>query len=74
MDENANVVRIMSIHKSKGLEFPVTFVSGLAKRFNMQDANQSLIVDVDLGTVRTSWIRCAVSAIKPCAAWCLPGR
>ena len=49
LDENANVVRIMSIHKSKGLEFPVTFVSGLAKRFNMQDANQSLIVDVDMG-------------------------
>ncbi len=49
LDENADVVRIMSIHKSKGLEFPVTFVSGLAKRFNMQDSHQSLIVDTDLG-------------------------
>jgi len=49
LDENADVVRIMSIHKSKGLEFPITFVSGLSKRFNMQDANQSLIVDMDLG-------------------------
>lgn len=49
LDENADVVRIMSIHKSKGLEFPVTFVSGLGKRFNMQDANQSLIFDMDLG-------------------------
>ncbi len=49
LDENADVVRIMSIHKSKGLEFPVTFVSGLSKRFNMQDANQSLIVDMQLG-------------------------
>ncbi len=49
LDENADVVRIMSIHKSKGLEFPVTFVSGLGKRFNMQDANQSLIADMDLG-------------------------
>lgn len=49
LDENADVVRIMSIHKSKGLEFPVVFVSGLSKRFNMQDANQSLIVDMDLG-------------------------
>ena len=49
LDENADVVRIMSIHKSKGLEFPVVFVSGLSKRFNMQDANQSMIVDMDLG-------------------------
>lgn len=49
LDENADVVRIMSIHKSKGLEFSVVFVCGLSKRFNMQDANQSLIVDMDLG-------------------------
>lgn len=49
LDENADVVRIMSIHKSKGLEFPITFVSGLSKRFNMQDVNQALILDMDLG-------------------------
>lgn len=49
LDENADVVRIMSIHKSKGLEFPITFVAGMSKRFNMQDANQSVIVDMDLG-------------------------
>ncbi len=49
LDENADVVRIMSIHKSKGLEFPVTFVAGLAKRFNMQDTNQPMIVDMKLG-------------------------
>ncbi|MDE6640210.1 MAG: helicase-exonuclease AddAB subunit AddA [Acetatifactor sp.] len=49
LDENANVVRIMSIHKSKGLEFPITFVAGLGKRFNMQDVNRSLILDMDLG-------------------------
>ncbi len=49
LDENADVVRIMSIHKSKGLEFPVTFVSGLSKRFNMQDVNSALIADVDMG-------------------------
>lgn len=49
LDENADVVRIMSIHKSKGLEFPVTFVAGLSKRFNMQDVNQSLVVDMDMG-------------------------
>lgn len=49
LDENADVVRIMSIHKSKGLEFPITFVSGLSKRFNMQDVNQTLILDMDFG-------------------------
>ena len=49
LDENADVVRIMSIHRSKGLEFPVAFVAGLGKRFNMQDVNRSLIVDMDLG-------------------------
>lgn len=49
LDENADVVRIMSIHKSKGLEFPVAIVAGLSKRFNMQDAAQSMIVDMDLG-------------------------
>ncbi len=49
LDESADVVRIMSIHKSKGLEFPVTFVSGLGKRFNMMDVNKSFLMDMDLG-------------------------
>ena len=48
-DENADVVRIMSIHKSKGLEFPVCFVAGLSKKFNMRDTTGRLIADVDLG-------------------------
>lgn len=49
LDENADVVRIMSIHKSKGLEFPICFVAGLSKRFNMQDAAGRLIADADMG-------------------------
>ncbi|MDR0949809.1 MAG: helicase-exonuclease AddAB subunit AddA, partial [Lachnospiraceae bacterium] len=49
LDENADAVRIMSIHKSKGLEFPVVFVCGLSKRFNTQDVNQPLLMDIDLG-------------------------
>ncbi|MBE5862432.1 MAG: helicase-exonuclease AddAB subunit AddA [Lachnospiraceae bacterium] len=49
LDENADVVRIMSIHKSKGLEFPVTIVAGLSKKFNMQDVNKAVILDMDLG-------------------------
>ncbi len=49
LDENADVVRIMSIHKSKGLEFPVTFVAGLSKQFNMMDVNKGFLMDMDLG-------------------------
>ena len=47
--ENADVVRIMSIHKSKGLEFPVCFVSGLAKGFQTRDVNGHLVLDIDEG-------------------------
>ena len=47
--ENADVVRIMTIHKSKGLEFPVVFVSGMAKHFNQMDTNDKLVVHPDLG-------------------------
>ena len=49
LDENADIVRIMSIHKSKGLEFPVCFVAGLSKRFNRQDSVQPVLLDLDLG-------------------------
>lgn len=49
VDEQADVVRIMSIHKSKGLEFPVCIVAGLAKRLNIQDQSRSLLMDVDFG-------------------------
>lgn len=55
LDENADVVRIMSIHKSKGLEFPVAIVAGLSKRFNMQDTSKALLVDMDMG-VGTDYI------------------
>ena len=48
-DENADVVRIMSIHKSKGLEFPVCFVSGLSKGFQTRDVNGRLVLDIDEG-------------------------
>ncbi|MBO5293411.1 MAG: helicase-exonuclease AddAB subunit AddA [Lachnospiraceae bacterium] len=49
LDENADTVRIMSIHKSKGLEFPICFVAGLSKRFNMMDARETVLLDVNLG-------------------------
>lgn len=49
LDENADVVRIMTIHKSKGLEFPICFVCGLSKQFNQMDMRQSIIMDAELG-------------------------
>ena len=54
-DENADVVRIMSIHKSKGLEFPVCFVSGLSKHFNRQDSAAPVLMDMDLG-LAIDWV------------------
>ena len=47
--ENENVVRIMSIHKSKGLEFPVVFVAGMGKNFNRQDTRSRLVLHPELG-------------------------
>lgn len=47
--ENENVVRIMSIHKSKGLEFPVVFLSGTGLSFNMLDLNADILLHQDLG-------------------------
>lgn len=49
LGENENVVRIMSIHKSKGLEFPVVIVAGLGKRFNLVDLNKSVLMHRNLG-------------------------
>ena len=51
LDEHADVVRIMTIHKSKGLEFPICFVSGLSKgySFRRHDASGSLVCDTDWG-------------------------
>jgi len=49
LGENDNVVRIMSIHKSKGLEFPVVIVAGLGKHFNLTDTNAQVLLHKDLG-------------------------
>lgn len=48
-DSEGTVVRIMSIHKSKGLEFPIVFVAGMGKNFNKQDTRGKLLIDADLG-------------------------
>lgn len=47
--ENDNVIRIMSIHKSKGLEFPVVFLASTGKQFNLMDLNQTILLHQDLG-------------------------
>jgi ATP-dependent helicase/nuclease subunit A len=49
LGEQEDVVRIMSIHKSKGLEFPVVFVAGLGKTFNQTDLNDSFLLHKELG-------------------------
>lgn len=48
-EETSDVVSLMSIHKSKGLEFPIVFVAGLEKKFNLQDTSDSVVLHSELG-------------------------
>ena len=47
--ENEDVVRLMTIHKSKGLEFPVVFVAGIGKQFNEMDSKDKMAIHPDMG-------------------------
>lgn len=49
LGENEDAVRIMTIHKSKGLEFPVVIVAGLGKSFNRQDTRSRVVIHPELG-------------------------
>jgi ATP-dependent helicase/nuclease subunit A len=49
LGEEDNVVRIMSIHKSKGLEFPVVILAGMGKQFNFSDTNAAVLFHKELG-------------------------
>ena len=49
LGESENVVRVMSIHKSKGIEFPVVIVADMNKQFNMQDSRQNVVKHKRLG-------------------------
>lgn len=49
VSENEDLVRFMSIHKSKGLEFPIVFIIYLSKKYNMKDQQQPVLFDKDLG-------------------------
>ena len=64
VDEQADTVRIMSIHKSKGLEFPIVFLAGMGKRFNKQDVYSSILMDPDLG-LAADWMDLDRSLKKP---------
>lgn len=47
--EQGDGIRIMTIHKSKGLEFPVVFVAGLSRQFNRQDLNAPFLMHKEMG-------------------------
>ncbi len=72
LGENENVVRIMSIHKSKGLEFPVVILSGCGKRFNLQDSEKRILLHYKLGfgpdvvdcSLRAAWPSAAKTAVR----------
>ncbi len=49
LSEQEDVVRIMTIHSSKGLEFPVVYVAGLSRQFNMMDLRKSYLLDKEYG-------------------------
>lgn len=49
VDENADVVKVMTIHKSKGLEFPVCILAGTHKKFNTMDISKTISIDMDYG-------------------------
>lgn len=49
ISEDANIVRIMSIHKSKGLEFPIVFLANTNKKFNFRADDSNLVLHQKLG-------------------------
>lgn len=49
LTEQEDVIRIMTIHSSKGLEFPVVFLAGIGRSFNTMDLRKSFLLDKDLG-------------------------
>src|SRR5699024_4199742 len=57
LSEQEDVVRIMTIHKSKGLEFPVVIVGGMDRQFNVQDLNRKYLLDKDSGLLVNLLIR-----------------
>ncbi len=48
-EEEQGKVRIMTVHKSKGLEFPIVFLCDIARKFNVEDTRKSVLVHPELG-------------------------
>ncbi|RKD69768.1 DNA helicase/exodeoxyribonuclease V subunit A [Sinobaca qinghaiensis] len=63
LGEKEEVVRLMTIHKSKGLEFPVVFLSGLSKDFNMRDMYSDILLHQNLG-IGTKYINPSKRIVK----------
>lgn len=59
LGENEDAVRIMTIHKSKGLEFPIVIVAGLGKSFNRQDIRSRVVIHPELG-IGVDWVDTAL--------------
>ncbi len=69
-DEEIDAVRIMTIHKSKGLEFPICFISNMNGQFNMTDLNTPVLLDSRYGIatdVRNAKFRYKIRTIKKAA-------
>ena len=64
ISENDDVVRIMTIHKSKGLEFPIVFVSGMGRKMNQRDTQDTLVLHPEQGLGLTQMIKKPRARIK----------
>lgn len=64
LTENQNVIRIMSVHKSKGLEFPVVFLMGAGSRFNFRDSSGRLVIHAQTG-IELDCVRPAERIVYP---------
>ena len=64
ISENDDVVRIMTIHKSKGLEFPIVFVSGMGRKMNQRDTQDTLVLHPEQGLGLTQMLKRPRARIK----------
>lgn len=68
LGEEEDVVRISTVHKGKGLEFPIVFVAGLSKQFNRQDLQQDFLLHKSLG-FGPRYIEAALRLVYPTLPW-----
>jgi ATP-dependent helicase/nuclease subunit A len=68
LGEQEDVVRIITVHKSKGLEFPIVFVAGLSKQFNRQDLQRDFLLHKRLG-FGPKYVDTALRLVYPTLPW-----